>query len=66
MDYRISSLESDVGRMHDELRGMSGRIFNLELEREHRRARRERWETLLQALLMFFGMMMFVISLVMH
>ena len=61
MDYRISSLESDVGRIRDELRSMSSRVFDLELERECKKQRRE---ALLQALLVSFSAILFWLSLI--
>jgi hypothetical protein len=70
VDYRISSLESDVHRICSdvdsvryELRKLSGRILDLELERKRKK---ELWETFFQALLMFFGTVMLVTSIVVH
>lgn len=54
VDYRISSLESDVCRLRGDLTRLSDRVRDLERERERKMRRRE---TALQALLMFAGIM---------
>ena len=61
MDYRISKLESDVGRIRDELSSMSGRILDLELERERKRAW---WESFFQVLLVIFSTTLLYLSII--
>ena len=54
MDYRISSLESKVERIRDELTKMSDRVRDLETERERKK---QFWEAAFQALLTSVGVM---------
>jgi hypothetical protein len=54
VDYRISSLESKVERIRDELTKMSDRVRDLETERERKK---QFWETAFQALLTSVGVM---------
>jgi hypothetical protein len=60
VDYRISSLESKVERIRDELTKMSDRVRDLEMERERKK---QLWEAVFQALLTSVGVITFVIWL---
>ena len=68
MDYRISSLESDVRRIRSdvdsvryELTRLSDRIHDLELKRERKK---QGWETFFQMLLIFLGTVLIASSIV--
>ena len=68
MDYRISSLESDVCRIRSDvdsvrydLTRLSDRVHDLELERERKK---QGWETFFQVLLIFLGTVLIVSSIV--
>jgi hypothetical protein len=68
VDYRISSLESDVCRIRSDvdsvrydLTRLSDRIHDLELERERKK---QGWETFFQVLLIFLGTVLIVSSIV--
>jgi hypothetical protein len=68
VDYRISSLESDVRRIRSdvdsaryELTRLSGRILDLESEREREK---RGWEIFFQVLLIFLGTVLMFSSVV--